>query len=188
MMRALVAVLFFLAQPFWEARPPEKWTDQELDQLRHNSPWAQSVGPEPLVVVYLATALPIVQADEEARARSRKPLPQPDVDYTDYVRDNADEQFVLAITYPTLHGLGSAEEELKMEQETQMVIGRKTYNITGSFPPTPSDPVLRLVFPREVKLSDKSVAFHLYLPGLPFPEREAEFRVKDMAFKGKLEM
>jgi len=28
----------------------------------------------------------------------------------------------------------------------------------------------------------------LYLPGLNFPERDVEFRVKDLMFQGKLEM
>jgi hypothetical protein len=45
-----------------------------------------------------------------------------------------------------------------------------------------------LIFPRSVRPADKSVAFRLYLPGLPFPEREAEFHVKDLSYKGKLEM
>ena len=50
------------------------------------------------------------------------------------------------------------------------------------------DPVLRLIFDREVKPSDKTVTFRMYLPGLNFPEREVEFRVKDLMFQGKLEM
>ena len=57
----------------------------------------------------------------------------------------------------------------------------------GPFP-TPSDPVLRLIFPREVRTSDKSVLFRLYLPGINFPERDTEFRVKDLMYQGKLEM
>jgi hypothetical protein len=45
-----------------------------------------------------------------------------------------------------------------------------------------------LIFPRAVKPSDKSVLFRLYLGGLKFPEREIEFRVKDLTYQGKLEM
>jgi hypothetical protein len=48
--------------------------------------------------------------------------------------------------------------------------------------------VLRLVFPRVVEPADKSIVFRLYLPGLSFPERELEFRVKDLLYHGKLEM
>jgi hypothetical protein len=39
-----------------------------------------------------------------------------------------------------------------------------------------------------VKASDKTVFFRLYLAGLKFPEREVEFRVKDLMYQGKLEM
>jgi hypothetical protein len=69
-----------------------------------------------------------------------------------------------------------------------MIIGKKTYKIVGHFPPTKDDPVLRLVFPREAESTDKNVIFHLYLPGVPFPERELEFRVKDLIYHGKLSM
>ena len=69
-----------------------------------------------------------------------------------------------------------------------MIVGKKTYGIVGHFPPTPSDPVLRLIFPRAVKPTDKTVLFRLYLGGLNFPEREAEFHVKELTYQGKLEM
>ena len=75
-----------------------------------------------------------------------------------------------------------------MEEQTRMVIGRKTYKIVGHFPPTQADPVLRLVFPRVAQPTDKSVMFRLYLPGLPFPDRETEFRIKDLLYHGKLAM
>ena len=62
-MHALVAFLFFLAQPFWEARPPEQWTDREIEAMRRASPWAQAVGPPPVLLVYLTTAAPVEQAE-----------------------------------------------------------------------------------------------------------------------------
>jgi hypothetical protein len=187
-MRALLAVLLFLGQPFWETKPPEQWTDREIDTIRNYSPWAQQVGPAPEVVVYFATAAPIEQAEAELRLRAKNPLREPDPDYADYLRENRDQHFVLAITYPTLNGLGDAAENRKLEEESVMVIGRKAYQFIGHFPPTPSDPVLRLVFSREVQPSDKTVRFRLYLPGLVFPERDVEFRVKDLMCRGKLEM
>jgi hypothetical protein len=187
-MRLLLAVLFFLGQPFWEAKPPERWSDREIDALRHDSPWAQSVGPEPRVLVYLATAAPIEDAEEEARLRTRSPLAEPDPDYLDYLRENRGRHFVLAIPEVTRAELEKSGEARAMEEQTSMVIGRKTYKIIGHFPPTEADPVLRLVFPREAQATDKSVLFHLYLPGLPFPNREAEFRVKDLMYHGKLAM
>jgi hypothetical protein len=187
-MRALPVLLLLLAQPFWEARPPEKWSDAEIETMRHASPWVQRVGPAPGLLVWLATAEPVMEAEDEARLRTRAPEKEPDPDYAAYVTENRERSFVLAIAYPTLKDLGRAEEDRRMERECQMIVGRKTYAITGEFPPTPSDPVLRLVFPRAVGPADKSVVFRLYLPGLNFPERELEFRVKDLLYHGKLEM
>jgi len=192
MLHVLAPLLFFLSQPFWEAKPPEKWTDAEIAAIRNNSPWAQKSGAPPqMVTVYLATAAPIEQAEAELRLRLKKnprPLPEPDVDYLDYLSQHRDDSIVLAVTYPTLAGLGQAEETKQMEEESLMVIGRKEYKILGHFPPTPSDPVLRLIFPRMVRPSDKTVLFRLYLAGIKFPEREIEFRVKDLMYQGKLEM
>ena len=187
-MRFLLTVLFFLAPPFWETKPPERWTDREIETVRHDSPWAQTVGPEPKVLVYLATAAPIEDAEEEARLRTKNPLGEPDPDYLDYLRENRGKHFVLAIPEVTLAGLGKPGEEQLMEEQTQMAIGHKTYKIIGYFPPTEADPVLRLVFPREAQPADKSVIFHLYLPGVGFPNRETEFRIKDLMYHGKLEM
>jgi hypothetical protein len=187
-MRFLLAALFFMAPPFWETKPPERWSAREIDAVRHDSPWAQNVGPEPKVLVYLATAGPIEDAEEEARLRAKDPLAEPDPDYLDYLREHRGEHFVLAISDVTTGGLEKPGEERQMEEQTQMVIGRKTYKMIGHFPPTPADPVLRLVFPREAQPADKSVIFRLYLPGLPYPDRESEFRIKDLMYHGKLAM
>ena len=190
-MHALLPLLFFLAQPFWEAKPPEAWTDAQIQTLLHDSPWAQPTAQAPAVTVYLATAAPIEHAEAELRLRLKKnphPLPEPDPDYLEFLNGHREEDMVLAITYPTLAGLGDARESKRMEEESVMLIGKKSYQMVGHFPPTPSDPVLRLVFPRAVKSADKSVMFRLYLGGLNFPEREVEFRVKDLVYQGKLEM
>ncbi len=187
-MHALLALFFFLAQPFWESTPPEKWSRQEIDTIRYNSPWAQAVGPSPVVLVYFATAAPIEEAESELRFRGNDPLPQPDPDYLAYLTENRDTNLVLAIPYESLARLGKAEDQKRMEDESVMVIGRKQFKMVGHFPPVPSDPVLRLVFPREVQPGDKRVVFRLTLPGISFPDREVEFTVKDMMYHGKLEM
>jgi hypothetical protein len=188
MPHAVVALLFFLAQPFWDVKPPEQWTDQEIETVRRASPWAQTAGPSQQVLVYLATAAPIEDAEGELRLRSKHPLAEPDPDYADFLRLNREKVLVLAIPWSEPVRFGTEAEQKQMEQESVMVIGGKKYPLVGHFPPTPFDPVLRLVFPREVKPSDKFVLFRFYLPGVPFPERETEFRVKDLMYRGKLEM
>jgi hypothetical protein len=184
-----IGLLFLASQPFWETKPPEQWTDHEIDLVLISSPWTQTLSPAPSVLAWFATAQPIEEAETEARLHKRHPLRQLDPDYTSYVAGNRDRVFVLAIEYASLKGL-SKESDLwkRLESETEMHISGKVYKLEGLFPPEPSDPVLRLIFPRAVKPSDKSVRFQLYLPGLPFPEREAEFFIKDLIYHGKLAM
>jgi hypothetical protein len=186
-MYALLPLLFFLAQPFWEYKPPERWTDREIDTIRVSSPWVEKCGPSPVLLIYLATATPIEEAELELRLRSRRSA-ELDMDYLNYVRVNREKTLTLAIPYDAVHGMGKAGEDLRMEQECVMVVGRKAYKMLGHFPPTSSERVLRLIFPRTVTASDKDVVFRLYLPGMPFPEREVRFRVKDLLYHGKLEM
>jgi hypothetical protein len=186
-MHMLLPLLFFISQPFWEAKTPDAWSPIEIGMMRSNSPWAQTMGSDPGVLVYFATAAPIEAAEGELRLRLKKPLHEPDPDYLTYLSENRHNCFVLAIPYDKL-GPEKARESQKMEEDSVMLIGRKSFKIIGHFPPTPSDPVLRLVFPREVRPTDKRVLFRLYVPGVDFPEREIEFEVKDLMYHGKLEM
>ena len=183
-----MALLFFLSQPFWEAKPPERWTDQEIEAVRSASPWAQSAGRDPVLLLYLATAAPIEEAEAELRLRTRNTLAEPDPDYADFLRLNRETVLVVAIPWAEPLRFGTEAERKRMENECVMIAGRKTFPLVGHFPPSQADPVLRLVFPREVKPADKSVLFRLYLPGISFPEREVEFRTKDLMYHGKLEM
>lgn len=188
-MHVWIPLLFFLTQPFWEAKPPEQWTDHEIDLMRISSPWTQTLGPEPSLLCWLATAQPMEDAEAEARLHQRKPERQPDPDYVNYLAENRGRIIVLAIAYPTLSGLSKESDAWKrIENDTFMRIGARNYKVEGLFPPEPSDPVLRLIFPRVAKPTDKEIRFQLYVPGLSFPEREAEFWVKDLLYHGKLAM
>jgi hypothetical protein len=187
-MRLVVAALFFLAQPFWETKPPEKWTVREIEIMHTESPWAQSAGPAPSVLVYLATAAPIEEAETEARVRVKDAPGRPDPDYLDYLREKRGDFFVIGIPYVSRRAFEKPAEVARMERESVMLVGKKQFRIAGHFPPTPADPVLRLAFPREVEPSDKQVIFRLYLPGIEFPDREVVFAVKDLMYHGKLAM
>jgi len=124
------------------------------------------------------------EAEAEQARRRGKPLND---EYLEYLRQEIGKNIVLAIAYPQSAELQDGEEARHMEEESVMKIGRKKYKMVGHFPPVPSDPFLRLVFPRVVTESDKTVTFELYLPGQG-PYHEAEFRVPEMRWKGKLEM
>src|SRR5689334_7983688 len=122
-MHALIPILFFLAQPFWEAKAPQDWTDMELNGFLTDSPWAQRVGDSPEVVVTLTTAAPIERAEAELRRRSRtsaRTLPSPDADFVEYLKAHREQSIAVSIPYPDLAGLSQAGESKRMEDETLM--------------------------------------------------------------------
>jgi hypothetical protein len=105
-----------------------------------------------------------------------------------WLEENRASQIVVAVRIPRSKDFEDAGQTRRLEEESVMHVGRKKFKMTGHFPPTATDPYLRMAFPRQVSESDKSVAFELYLPGVTPPYRSVEFRVKDMIVKGKLEM
>ena len=176
--------------PFWETKPPAQWTAAEVQELLANSPWAQSavdaLGAG--IGVYLASARPMWEAELEV-IRRQPPIEDPGAqEYRDSLRENQGKQIVLAVALPDRKVLEDPVEVRRMEAECFLKVGRKKYQMTGHFPPGATDPYLRLVFPRAVTAGDKSLVFELYVPGAPSPYRRAEFRIKDLVYRGAVEM
>jgi len=190
-MVALLTVAALLVPPFWEARPPSAWTTEEIRQLLTESPWAQAAKApreEQGVVVYLATARPVREAEERRLGGGPRPGEDSSAgEYRDFMRENAGKVIVLAVQLPLAAILQAAPDIPRMEKESVLKIGRRTYRMTGHFPPAPGDPYLRLVFPREVRPDDKTLNFELCLPGLPAPYRWAQFRLSQMNYRGVVE-
>jgi hypothetical protein len=164
-----------------------------------DSPWAQNAqgpGAASSILVFLATAAPMQQAEQERerRARLKRPSQEPTEEdllvqeYKTWLDENRTTQLVLAIRIPDTKAFSDEREVRRMEEESVMRLGRKKIKMTGHFPPSLSDPYLRIAFPREVKLSDKNLSFDLYLPGVSIPYRTVEFTLKDMLIRGKLEL
>ena len=196
MIPVLAAFLWLLAAPFWESQPPAQWTDVQLEDFLTDSPWAQTApgpGVSALPVsVRLATAAPIEQAEKEQARRAALRRKQPDdpgaAEYRLWLEDNRATQIVLAIHMTTNQGLLDDREVRRMEDESVMKASKRKLKMSGHFPPSESDPYLRMAFPREVQLSDKTLTFDLYLPGVSAPYRTVEFKLKDMVVAGKLEL
>ena len=188
MMHAVALWAALLASPFWETKSPADWTETELRQMLTDSPWAQGV-ERGGAVCYLATAHPIQNAERElARRRQAKGAPPPDPEYTDFLAQDQGKHIVLAVSYPNPNPLDDAPEARRMQEESILKIGKKKYKMTGHFSPTPADPYLRLVFPREIGPNDKSLVFELYLPGVGDAYNTLEFRLKELLYRGKPEM
>ena len=192
-MHLLVLLWALLAAPFWESKAPREWTDRELIEMLSNSPWARAATAEgivraPGVQTYLASALPMQEAEAEAIRRGRMILSPESEDFRQFLKKRTGESIVLTVAFPNPDKLADDREAKRMEEECVMKVGRKKYKMTGHFPPAPSDPYLRLVFPRAVGPADKIVEFDLYLPGASPPYRTAEYVVKELTWRGKLEL
>jgi hypothetical protein len=198
---SLAAIFLFLAASFWETKAPADWTDNELVQMFTDSPWGQMVQASAQaeshsapVDIFLATAGPIVEAENERerrfmRKRNGPPVEDPMAEeYQAWLEDNKATQIVVAARIPRTKAFDDGQQTKRMEDDSIMRVGRKRYKMTGNFPPTERDPYLRLAFPRQVSEADKMVTFELYLPGVAPPYRTVEFKVKDLMLKGKLEL
>jgi hypothetical protein len=190
---AALALLLALSghAPFWEAKTPQQWTDAELKELFTNSPWAQQAvdARGAGTAVYLASARPLREAELEL-ARRQPPIDDdPDADeYRDFLRENRGRQIILAVVLPDPKALDDPAEVKHLEDECVLKVGQKKYLMTGHFPPTPSDRVLRLVFPRPAVTDGKSLVFNLYVPGIGSHYRSAVFSFKDLSYRGAPEM
>jgi hypothetical protein len=193
------ALLFLFATPFWEAKAPADWSDTEVVFLLTDSPWAQAAtaagGADASPVhVYFATAVAIQQAEAERDRRFKRKRPGPAKmdelaeESRVWMEENRATQIVIAIPVGNKPAYSDQQETRRMEQESEMTVGRKKYKMTGYFPPSASDPYLRLAFPRKVGPGDKTITFELYIPGADLPYRTADFSTKDMTYKGKPDM
>src|SRR5437868_2491845 len=185
-MHAIALWLALAAAPFWEAKPPQDWSEEQLQRILTDSPWAQTVAGS---AMFLATAEPMRDAERERwRRRTAKGAEPPDPEYTDFLAKEASRHIILAIGYRNLRALDDAAEARRIGEESILKVGKKKYKITGQFPPTPSDPYLRLVYPREIGPNEKSLVFELYLPGTSGSYQMLDFRMKELVYHGKPEM
>ncbi len=197
-MALLMYVSWLLVVPFWESAPPVEWSEEQLILLLNNSPWAQTVDggrstrlPGPPVLMYLASATPLRQAEEELIRRRYKQ--QPDLhaaivdareEYQAYLAEQAGKVIVVAIPLKA-SALADVSETKRMESESLLRVGKRKVKTTGHFPPTPADPILRLIFPKDLPEGTKEFTVEVYLPSIPAPYRSATFRVKDLVYRGQ---
>ncbi len=189
-MHSLLALFLLLAAPFWEVKPPPQWSNGDLDLMFRNSPWAQTalltsrVGGEPRIFVYIASATPMQDAEEERRIRRKRRTDPVAEEYTTWAADNSGKYIVLAVHVPVSFTFTDESESKRMAKETALRIGRKRVPAAMHFLPSSTDEHLRFVFPREVPDSAKKLNFEFYVPSIAGPYREAEFTLKDLVYKG----
>jgi hypothetical protein len=180
---------------FWETKPPAQWTRDQLDYLMNESPWARSAEASQRmgltaspVRTFLASAPAMRLAEEELLRRT---IRRPDAlraareargEFLDHLEQNQGKIIVLAIPYEP-NALADAQEARKMETESFLKAGKKKLKLAGHFPPSPADPVLRLIFLRDIDPKAKALEFELYLPSVPSPWRQVYFKLADFPVK-----
>lgn len=186
-----LAATFAASVPFWEAKQPADWTIAELQRLLSDSPWAQMVDSGPRrggapLQVYIASADPVIQAEDHLRAARKDVGTDPSwEEYREYVNENAGKYLIVAAAANDKSAFLDNAETKRMEEESRLRVGRRTYHVTGHFPPSSTDPHVRLVFPLQIRPDDKVLKLELYIPGASGePFREAEFPIKNMVFRG----
>jgi hypothetical protein len=134
------------------------------------------------------------ERERELRDKRRRPPGAPAAEdplaeeYRVWFEDNHSTQIVLAVRINNNKAFSDEKETRHMEEESVMRAGRKKFKMSGHFPPAARDPYLRMAFPRDVDVSVKSILFDLYLPGVPMPFRQVEFKLKDLMVNGRLEI
>jgi hypothetical protein len=174
----LTSVVAAAEAPFWETRPPARWTREEIETLLTLSPWGV-ITLDTNTPVFLASALPVREAEVQLRTRGASEGP---------AEARPGKHIVVATRVGDLAAFNESREVKQMEKESYLRAGsRKKIFAVGHFPPTPGDPYLRILFPRVPLEGIKTLNVLLYIPGNRGPFTEAEFKIKDLVYRGKVE-
>ena len=189
-------LLWLAAAPFWQEKAPAEWSDLQLAQFLNDSPWAQAakgagkVQGAP-VQTYLASSKFVEQAEKERNRRAALRRKQTEEgalaeEYRFWYEDNRAEQVILAVRVGATVAFSEQGEIRHMLEDSAMRSGNVKVKMSSYFPPSVSDPYVRMAFPRSiVQESEKVLGFDLYLPGIATPFRTAEFVVSELVVDGK---
>lgn len=189
-------LMLLSAAPFWESAPPQDWTEEQIIGFFGNSPWCQpaEASQGPGVTTFLATAKPVQDAERELRRRRLKKLPTGDFpqdpawdEYQEFLSRDAAKYIVLAVMIPA-SATQDASEMALMENSSVLKLGKQKIKMSGYFPPSPTDPYTRLIFPRVGADSAKELLFDLFIPGTGTPYRSVYYPRKNLTYRGNLEM
>jgi len=171
---------------FWERHPPSEWSQDEVRLLLSDSPWAQTNGGQ----VYLASAEPAREAELLWKKWTKQRLGveeryEDEEDYEEFLRRHPGEHIIVAVRIPNAAPTPNERELATMEKQSRIKLDKRKYAMLAYFPPTPGDPVLRMVFPRKFAGGEKKLTLELYLPGVHLPLRNFEFPIQSLLWRGK---
>ena len=184
------------ATPFWDTIDVKQWSEEQLLDFFGNSPWSQPAESTAGngVLTFLATSKPVQLAEVEKRRRQMKKVAGIDViqdpawdEFQEFLERDTAKYIVLAVAIPA-EATREASEMSLMENQSVMKLGKQKIKMSGYFPPSPTDPYTRLIFPRAGTEKAKELVFELFLPGTGTPYRQVYYPTKGMNYRGRLEM
>jgi len=184
------------ATPFWDTIDVKQWSEEQLLDFFGNSPWSQPAESTAGngVLTFLATSKPVQLAEVEKRRRQMKKVAGVDViqdpawdEFQEFLERDTAKYIVLAVAIPA-EATREASEMSLMENQSVMKLGKQKTKMSGYFPPSPTDPYTRLIFPRAGTEKAKELVFELFLPGTGTPYRQVYYPTKGMNYRGRLEM
>ena len=199
MVRKLVGVLgltamacaVLAAADFWETKPFTMWSDQELQQVTTDSPWAKKIviaaagraggAPDTPVVISWRSALPMKQA----LVRMQIGLGGALTPQARALLDQKETGYVVSVEGLPARLAGSTAN---IRVDTSLKVGDKARigPDEGLAQPSGNNLVLGFVFPRTpISPEDKTVEFVTKVGAF---EIKGVFNLKEMEFHGRLEM
>ncbi len=181
-------LVLLLAAGVWDQKPPAEWSVEEVQGMLESSPWSrllrESASQE--LRAHLASALPMREAEGRERTFQRR-TGAADASLEEYLAMLEEGKYiVLAVHLSDREGFSDSIMVDRMKRDSQMRAGKAALRLVTYFPPSSSDPYLRLVFPR-VEQPGKTLEFTIVVPGAADPYRRLIFYTKEMIYRGKLE-
>ena len=172
---ALLATGTLFAQSFWDNKDFMRWTGEEVTKLTTDSPWAQKVND--LTITWL-TALPVKQALLKERMEAGGAL-----------AESAKEIIAGGEMYYAIGLTGLTPDTAKKLTEAALRLPDKPQidPANANFQPSGRTVDVMILFPRTkpITVEDKEVEVILKLDGVEIGKK---FPLKDMVYKGKLEL
>ena len=103
------------------------------------------------------------------------------------LREGPGQYIVLAVLVPDRKVFADAVIASKIDSDSRLFAGGKEWKPITHFPPSSTDPYLRVVFPRRVEQKAKSLEFTVYVPGVTDPYRRLLFPINKMTYRGRVE-
>jgi len=175
MLAAILVTSTLFAQNFWNDRDYRQWTNDEVSRLTTDSPWAKKLND--LTITWL-TALPVKQALLKDR-----------MDAGGVLEESAKELMAVEEQYYAIGITGLPADKARELTEVSLKVENKPVikPANGNFQPRGRMVDVMVIFPRTAPITAEDGEVEVILK-IGSEEIGTKFPLKDMVYKGKLEL